>query len=66
VYDRLGGVVCHGKASDIKEGHKSFPSGHTSCEQPYFPYCWLVHVGLMLNLAELQCAITILAKAITL
>jgi membrane-associated phospholipid phosphatase len=30
VYDRLGGVVCHGKASDIKEGHKSFPSGHTS------------------------------------
>lgn len=30
VYDKLGGVVCHGKASDIKEGHKSFPSGHTS------------------------------------
>ncbi|XP_058738118.1 lipid phosphate phosphatase 2-like [Vicia villosa] len=30
VYDALGGVVCHGKASDIKEGHKSFPSGHTS------------------------------------
>ena len=30
VYDRFGGVVCHGKASDIKEGHKSFPSGHTS------------------------------------
>ncbi|KAH7571101.1 hypothetical protein JRO89_XS05G0253700 [Xanthoceras sorbifolium] len=25
-----GDVVCHGKASDIKEGHKSFPSGHTS------------------------------------
>uniref|UniRef100_A0A8R7TXR0 Phosphatidic acid phosphatase type 2/haloperoxidase domain-containing protein n=1 Tax=Triticum urartu TaxID=4572 RepID=A0A8R7TXR0_TRIUA len=24
------GVLCHGKASDIKEGHKSFPSGHTS------------------------------------
>ncbi|XP_027365746.1 lipid phosphate phosphatase 2-like [Abrus precatorius] len=30
VYDKWGGVVCHGKASDIKEGHKSFPSGHTS------------------------------------
>ncbi|XP_027188936.1 lipid phosphate phosphatase 1-like isoform X2 [Cicer arietinum] len=30
VYDKLGGVVCHGEASDIKEGHKSFPSGHTS------------------------------------
>nr|GMD21936.1 lipid phosphate phosphatase 2-like [Ipomoea batatas] len=29
-YDALGDVICHGKASDIKEGHKSFPSGHTS------------------------------------
>ncbi|KAL0430186.1 UNVERIFIED_CONTAM: Lipid phosphate phosphatase 1 [Sesamum radiatum] len=29
-YDQWGNVVCHGKASDIKEGHKSFPSGHTS------------------------------------
>lgn len=29
-YDHWGNVVCHGKASDIKEGHKSFPSGHTS------------------------------------
>ncbi|KAL2233390.1 lipid phosphate phosphatase 2 [Sesamum indicum] len=29
-YDRWGDVVCHGKSSDIKEGHKSFPSGHTS------------------------------------
>ncbi|KAI4357739.1 hypothetical protein L6164_001670 [Bauhinia variegata] len=29
-YDKWGGVVCHGKDSDIKEGHKSFPSGHTS------------------------------------
>ncbi|KAK0598440.1 hypothetical protein LWI29_034711 [Acer saccharum] len=31
VYDKLGNVICHGKASLIKEGHKSFPSGHTSC-----------------------------------
>ncbi|KAJ4972794.1 hypothetical protein NE237_005968 [Protea cynaroides] len=30
VYDSLGNVICHGKASVIKEGHKSFPSGHTS------------------------------------
>ncbi|KAF9591869.1 hypothetical protein IFM89_008915 [Coptis chinensis] len=30
VYDHLGNVVCHGVASVIKEGHKSFPSGHTS------------------------------------
>ncbi|XP_028757859.1 lipid phosphate phosphatase 2-like isoform X1 [Neltuma alba] len=30
VYNKWGGVVCHGKAGDIKEGHKSFPSGHTS------------------------------------
>ncbi|XP_057424084.1 lipid phosphate phosphatase 2-like [Lotus japonicus] len=28
--DKWGGVICHGKESDIKEGHKSFPSGHTS------------------------------------
>ncbi|XP_075506049.1 putative lipid phosphate phosphatase 3, chloroplastic isoform X2 [Primulina tabacum] len=30
IYDRWGDVICHGKESDIKEGHKSFPSGHTS------------------------------------
>ncbi|AQK97639.1 Lipid phosphate phosphatase 2-like [Zea mays] len=24
------GAICHGQASVIKEGHKSFPSGHTS------------------------------------
>ncbi|ONI17261.1 hypothetical protein PRUPE_3G148800 [Prunus persica] len=35
VYDQLGNVVCHGKKSVIKEGHKSFPSGHTSCWGPY-------------------------------
>lgn len=29
-YDRWGNVVCHGDPADIKEGHKSFPSGHTS------------------------------------
>uniref|UniRef100_A0A5B7BE02 Putative lipid phosphate phosphatase 2 n=1 Tax=Davidia involucrata TaxID=16924 RepID=A0A5B7BE02_DAVIN len=29
-YDQWGNVVCHGKDSVIKEGHKSFPSGHTS------------------------------------
>ncbi|XP_051146147.1 lipid phosphate phosphatase 2-like [Andrographis paniculata] len=29
-YDGWGNVVCHGNDSDIKEGHKSFPSGHTS------------------------------------
>ncbi|XP_039055219.1 lipid phosphate phosphatase 2-like isoform X2 [Hibiscus syriacus] len=30
VYDRWGNVVCHGNKADIKEGHKSFPSGHSS------------------------------------
>ncbi|KAK3036704.1 hypothetical protein RJ639_030528 [Escallonia herrerae] len=29
-YDRWGDVICHGKDSVIKEGHKSFPSGHAS------------------------------------
>ncbi|OAY31376.1 lipid phosphate phosphatase 2 isoform X1 [Manihot esculenta] len=29
-YNQWGDVICHGKDSDIKEGHKSFPSGHTS------------------------------------
>ncbi|KAK9063714.1 hypothetical protein SSX86_017586 [Deinandra increscens subsp. villosa] len=29
-YDRWGNVICHGDDKDIREGHKSFPSGHTS------------------------------------
>ncbi|GAB4852120.1 hypothetical protein Ancab_016310 [Ancistrocladus abbreviatus] len=33
VYDNLGNVICHGKASVIREGHKSFPSGHSSCKR---------------------------------
>lgn len=31
-YDQWGNVACHGNDSDIREGHKSFPSGHTSCK----------------------------------
>lgn len=30
LYDKLGNVICHGIEKDIREGHKSFPSGHTS------------------------------------
>lgn len=29
-YGKWGNVVCHGDPGDIREGHKSFPSGHTS------------------------------------
>ncbi|XP_020554263.1 putative lipid phosphate phosphatase 3, chloroplastic isoform X4 [Sesamum indicum] len=29
-YDQWGNVVCHGDKSVIRQGHKSFPSGHTS------------------------------------
>nr|XP_019707160.1 putative lipid phosphate phosphatase 3, chloroplastic isoform X2 [Elaeis guineensis]XP_019707161.1 putative lipid phosphate phosphatase 3, chloroplastic isoform X2 [Elaeis guineensis]XP_019707162.1 putative lipid phosphate phosphatase 3, chloroplastic isoform X2 [Elaeis guineensis] len=31
LYDRVtGNVICHGERSLLKDGHKSFPSGHTS------------------------------------
>ena len=33
-YDRWGNVKCHGEEGDIREGHKSFPSGHSSCKIP--------------------------------
>lgn len=35
-YDQWGNVICHGNKADIKEGHKSFPSGHSSCKHITF------------------------------
>ena len=33
VYDHLGNVICHGEKNIIRDGHKSFPSGHTACKE---------------------------------
>lgn len=34
VYDKVTrNVICNGAENVIKEGYKSFPSGHTSCKQ---------------------------------
>ncbi|OWM84642.1 hypothetical protein CDL15_Pgr027429 [Punica granatum] len=30
VYDQFGNVICHGENKVVDEGHRSFPSGHTS------------------------------------
>ncbi|KAI3837468.1 hypothetical protein MKX03_033197 [Papaver bracteatum] len=30
IYDLAGDVICHGKESMIRDGYKSFPSGHAS------------------------------------
>ncbi|ONK81748.1 uncharacterized protein A4U43_C01F32480 [Asparagus officinalis] len=36
LYDRVTGrVICHGEKSLMNAGHKSFPSGHTSCWGPH-------------------------------
>ncbi|XP_076913990.1 lipid phosphate phosphatase 2-like [Bidens hawaiensis] len=50
-YDKWGNVICHGKDKDIREGHKSFPSGHTSCKKKF-------NIILMLPIDVTKCART--------
>lgn len=40
VYDQLGNVICHGEKDVIRDGHKSFPSGHTACKE----HCLFLHL----------------------
>ncbi|XWS75506.1 hypothetical protein CRYUN_Cryun01aG0095200 [Craigia yunnanensis] len=42
-YDKWGNVICHGDKSVIKEGHKSFPSGHTSSLEDF----WIAGLGFL-------------------
>jgi len=46
MYDNVtGNVICNGARSVIKEGYKSFPSGHTSCKQYYKSLFWESFLG---------------------
>ena len=44
--------MCHGEKAVIKEGHKSFPSGHTSCKNA-------INFMLLGDLAALQISLAI-------
>ncbi|XVF20730.1 hypothetical protein REPUB_Repub12eG0028000 [Reevesia pubescens] len=49
-YDNWGNVLCHGDKSVIKEGHKSFPSGHTSSLEDF----WIHILGSFAGLGFLS------------
>ncbi|OIW07384.1 hypothetical protein TanjilG_10219 [Lupinus angustifolius] len=49
VYDTFGGVICHGDKNVVKEGHMSFPSGHTSFDD-YWHHWQDVFAGGLLGL----------------
>lgn len=42
IYGVDGNVLCTGSSTDVREGYKSFPSGHTSCKRSILVCYWIL------------------------